>query len=233
MMRETLLDIYDRFWRHFGPQHWWPGDTSLEIIVGAILTQSTNWANVAKAIVNLKQAHALTLPALSAMPDDALASLIRPSGYYHAKTRKLRAFVDLVRHEYEGDLDRLLALDTHFLRAVLLATHGIGPETADSIILYAANKPVFVIDAYTRRIMSRLGLCPAQGRYQELQDLFMSNLDREETLFNEYHALFVHLGKTTCTKRDPRCASCPVGDICPTGRTAQSTRLASEAANVV
>jgi endonuclease-3 related protein len=218
MMRETLLDIYDRLWRHFGPQHWWPGDTPLEIIVGAILTQSTNWGNVARAIDNLKRAQALSLPVLAALPDDTLAALIRPSGYYHAKTLKLRAFVDLVMNEYAGDLDRLLALDTTVLRDVLLATHGIGPETADSIILYAAKKPIFVIDAYTRRITSRLGLCPAQGRYQELQDLFTSSLDPDERLFNEYHALFVRLGKTTCTKRTPRCGSCPLLAICPTGR---------------
>jgi endonuclease-3 related protein len=214
---ERLTDIYDRLFQAFGPQHWWPGDGAFEIAIGAILTQSTNWANVAKAIANLKQAGVLTPQALAAVSDERLAQLVRPSGYYHAKTRKVRAFMNLVG-EYDGDLDRLLALDMPALRPILLATHGIGPETADAIILYAAGQPIFVIDAYTRRIVSRLGLCPPAGRYEDLQTVFMANLPHDAALFNEYHALLVRLGKTICTKSEPRCGECPLSSGCPTAR---------------
>ena len=218
VMAGALRAIYDRLLARFGGQNWWPGDSPFEIIIGAILTQSTNWGNVSKALDNLKRVGVLSPQGLAALPDDRLAELIRPSGYYHAKTRKLRAFIDLLLSDYGGDLDRLLALDLVDLRRVLLATHGIGPETADSIILYAAGKPSFVVDAYTRRVFSRLGLCPAQGTYQDLQDLFRRNLPADAPLFNEYHALIVHLGKTTCTKNRPRCIACPLLDLCPTGQ---------------
>jgi endonuclease III related protein len=212
-----LLDVYSRLWLSFGPQHWWPGDTAFEIIIGAILTQSTSWSNVTMAIDNLKQAGLLSPQALAAVPDGELAALIRPSGYYRAKARKVRAFLDMLATDCAGDVDRLLALDTHNLRRLLLRTHGIGPETADAIILYAAGRPLFVIDAYTRRILSRLGICPASERYDDLQDLFMDNLPPDATMFNEYHALLVRLGKTTCAKSAPRCLQCPLRQVCLMG----------------
>ena len=222
-MRQQLLDIYDRLFRRFGPQHWWPGDSPFEIIIGAILTQSTNWANVAKALSNLKRADVLSPRGLGALSDDRLAELIRPSGYFRAKTRKLRAFTNLLNNDYHGELERLLSLDVPELRRVLLRTHGIGPETADSIILYAAQKPIFVVDAYTRRIFARLGLVPPTGRYNDLQQVFMEHLPSDVALFNEYHALLVCLGKTTCTKKNPHCSECPLLDICPTGQHGQES----------
>ena len=212
-LEEQRRDIYDRLFEAFGPQHWWPGDGAFEIIIGAILTQSTNWGNVARAIANLKQAGVLNPQGLAGLDDEHLAGLIRPSGYYHAKARKVRAFLDLLMAEYSGNLSALLALDLPDLRRVLLATHGIGPETADAIILYAAGTPIFVVDAYTRRIFARLDLCPPAGRYDDLQALFMTNLPHDATLFNEYHALLVHLGKHICTKRTPRCRECPLRSV--------------------
>jgi endonuclease-3 related protein len=172
---------------------------------------------VSKALDNLKRAGVLDPQALATLPDDRLAALIRPSGFWRGKTRKIRAFMDLLSGEYGGDLDRLLALETAALRRTLLATHGIGPETADDIVLYAAGQPVFVVDAYTRRIFARLGYCPPTGRYDDLQSMFMRSLPPDAALFGEYHALLVRLGKTTCTKAIPRCLVCPLRDICPTG----------------
>ena len=212
-----LLDVYNRLWLSFGPQHWWPGETKFEIIIGAILTQSTNWSNVSKAIDNLKRAGLLDPQALSAVPDEYLAQLIRPSGYYRVKARKLRAFLTMLADNCAGDLDRLLALDTPALRRLLLATHGIGPETADAILLYAAGRPLFVVDAYTRRIFSRLGACSAACRYDHLQALFTDNLPPDAPTFNEYHALLVRLGKAACAKSAPHCSLCPLQQICPTG----------------
>jgi len=217
-MRDRLLMIYQRLLAHFGPQHWWPGDTAFEVIIGAILTQSTNWVNVDKALGNLRQAGVLAPRPMAALSADHLAELIRPSGYYRAKARKIRSFLDLLVNDYHADLDRLLTMETTELRRVLLATHGIGPETADSIILYAAGKPLFVVDAYTRRIFARLGLCPPVGRYEDLQALFMANLPPDAPMFNEYHALLVRLGKLVCRKRQPQCDACPLRDMCPTGR---------------
>ena len=217
-MRDRLLDIYRRLLAHCGPQHWWPGESAVEVVIGAILTQSTNWVNVDKALDNLKRAAVLNPEGLAALSVERLAELIRPSGYYRQKARKVRAFLDVLVNEYDGDLNRLLALEVAALRRLLLAVHGIGPETADSIILYAAGKPVFVVDAYTRRIFARLGLCPPVGRYEHLQALFMDHLPPDVPLFNEFHALLVRLGKDVCRKRQPRCAACPLRDTCPTAR---------------
>lgn len=219
-MQSRLIEIYRRLLARFGPQHWWPAESAFEIIVGAILTQSTSWANVRRALDNLKQAGALWAGGLAALDVERLAALIRPSGYYHGKALTLRAFMDMLDRDYGGDVDALLTLDAASLRRVLLATRGIGPETADDIILYAANQPVFVIDAYTRRILLRLALCSAQDRYGSLQALFEHNLPADAALFNEYHALLVHLGKTTCIKSAPRCPACPLRDLCPTGNAA-------------
>jgi endonuclease III related protein len=211
-------EIYRRLYAYFGPQHWWPHSAggAFEIIVGAILTQNTAWTNVEKALANLRRARLLNPTALHHTPKARLARLIRPSGYFNLKARKLKAFVRFLFAEQRGRLAYLFALDVVRLREALLAVYGIGPETADSIILYAARQPIFVVDAYTRRIFERLGLVQAVVSYDELQALFMQNLPHAEPLFNEYHALIVALGKRICRKRVPRCAACPLRDICPT-----------------
>ena len=210
---ETLLEIYHRLLSCYGPQHWWPAEDAFEVVVGAILTQSAAWTNVEKAISNLKAAGALTAAALLAIPSDRLAALIHPCGYYNAKAKKLRAFVQRLESGYGGDLERLFALDTIELRQELLAVHGIGEETADSIILYAARKPVFVIDAYTRRILRRLALAPSSDSYGAFQALFTENLPQDEGLYDEYHALLVRHGKEVCRKA-PRCPICCLRDVC-------------------
>lgn len=210
-----LREIYEILFRRYGPQHWWPADTPFEVIVGAILTQSAAWTNVEKAIVRLKETDALAPAALRRLPQPQLAALIRSSGYYNAKSIKLKAFAEWLGRDYGDDLDRLFAAETTVLREQLLAVHGIGEETADSIILYAANRPVFVIDAYTRRIITRLGMAPAENTYAAFQSLFMQNLPPDSKLFNEYHALFVRLGKENCRKK-PVCSGCCLNGACTT-----------------
>jgi endonuclease-3 related protein len=185
----------------YGSQRWWPGETAFEIIVGAILTQSAAWTNVEKALSNLKAAGALSPHGLRTVAEDQLAALVRPSGYFNAKARKLKAFVARLDERYGGDIGRMLASPVDSLRAALLAAHGIGPETADSILLYAAGQPVFVIDAYTRRTFSRLGFLPESDSYHGWQRLFMTALPTDASLFNEYHALVVRHGKEVCRKR--------------------------------
>lgn len=213
-LREILLEIYHRLLDCYGPQHWWPADDPFEVIVGAILTQSAAWTNVEQAISNLKGAKALTPFALHNLPLDRLANLIRPSGYYNAKALKLKAFADRLHSQYGGDLGRLFALDSATLRQELLSVHGIGPETADSIILYAARRPIFVIDAYTRRILGRLSLAPETDSYGAFQALFTENLPQDEGLYNEYHALLVRHGKDVCRKV-PHCPRCCLRSLCP------------------
>jgi endonuclease-3 related protein len=207
---ETLRKIYDRLFAAFGPQHWWPADEPFEVIVGAILTQSTAWTNVEKAIASLKSAAALSPSVLHRMPSGELVRIIRPSGYYNAKAQKLKAFVERLIDDYDGDLEKLFALDTVALRHELLSIH---EETADSIILYASRRPVFVIDAYTRRILSRLGIAPPNQTYSAYQQLFSRNLPPDEALFNEYHALLVRHGKDVC-RRAPRCDDCCLESLC-------------------
>jgi len=208
-----LLEIYKRLFQTYGPQHWWPADDPFEVCIGAILTQSTAWVNVEKAITNLKEAGALDPVTVRDMPFDRLAGLIRPSGYYNAKARKLRAFANRLK-DYSDSLDALFDADVSQLRTELLSIYGIGPETADSIILYAARKPVFVIDAYTHRIMDRLRLNPNYGSYEALQAVFAHHIPADEATFNEYHALFVRHGKEVCRKTIPLCQGCPLGDMC-------------------
>lgn len=209
-----LSEVYRLLHACHGPQHWWPADSPFEVIVGAILTQSTAWSNVEKAIFNLKESGALAPASLRDLPLDKLARLVYPSGYYNAKALKLKSFVEYLGSAHQDSLERLFSLDVQLLQSELLAVHGIGPETADSIILYAAGQPVFVIDAYTRRILLRLGLAPPDSDYADLQRLFMENLPPEESLFNEYHALLVRHGKEVCRKT-PRCDSCCLADLCP------------------
>jgi endonuclease III related protein len=214
-----LAEIYDRLHAAYGPQNWWPGDSAFEIIAGAILTQSAAWANVEKALANLRAAGVLSPAGIAEIADGELAELIRPSGYFNAKARKLKAFVGLLEERAAGDLERLLSLPAAELRALLLATHGIGQETADSILLYAAGRPVFVIDAYARRMFSRLGLEPEMDTYEGWRGLFSESLPADAGMFNEYHALIVRHGKQVCRKR-PLCPKCPLVAICPTATAA-------------
>ena len=183
------------------------------MIVGAILTQSAAWGNVEKAIANLRSAKALSPRLLRDLTTSKLANLIRPCGYYNAKARKLKSFAYWLGNHYDDDLKRLFAGNIDDLRAQLLSIHGIGQETADSIILYAANKPIFVVDAYTRRIISRVGLAPNKNSYAGYQALFMENLAPDAGLFNEYHALLVCLGKKVCRPR-PLCPQCCLSNLC-------------------
>jgi len=220
-LSHRLLEIYRCLYASYGPQHWWPGETPFEVIVGAILTQSAAWANVEKAIGNLKAAGALSPDGLARLSEGELARLVYPAGYFNAKARKLKAFVALLFQRFDGELERLLAAPVDELRPLLLATHGIGPETADSILLYAAGRPVFVIDAYTRRLFSRLGMTPGRDSYDSWRALFMENLEADAGLFNEYHALMVRHGKAVC-RRQPRCDVCPLLEGCPTGRSGLS-----------
>ncbi len=210
---QALLDIYQRLMACYGPQHWWPAEEPLEVIVGAILTQSAAWGNVEKAIINLKAAKALSPKALRRLPVSELAEIIHPCGYYNAKAIKLKAFASWLGEYYKDNLDRLFASDISSLRQQLLSIHGIVLETADSIMLYAAQKPIFVVDAYTRRVVDRLGLAPANKSYAAYQSFFMSNLPADVKLFNEYHALLVCLAKYVC-RRHPQCQLCCLSGIC-------------------
>ena len=212
---QTLLNIYRQLMARYGPQHWWPAQEAFEIIVGAILTQSAAWTNVEKAIINLKSAKALSPPALRRLPLSEVARLVHPSGYYNAKALKLKSFAHWLGEHHDDNLSQLFANNTDHLRQQLLSVHGIGLETADSIILYAAGKPIFVIDAYTRRIINRIGLTPDSHSYAAYQALFMDNLSPDTQLFNEYHALLVCLGKDVC-RSHPLCQQCCLDNICQT-----------------
>ncbi len=214
-----LLDIYERLYHRYGPQHWWPGDGPFETIIGAILTQNTAWKNVERALDNLKTAQALSPQQLRELPIEALAQLIRPSGYFNTKARKLKAFAQHLGDRYHDDLGAFLSQETAPLRQELLAIYGIGEETADDILLYAARLPSFVIDTYTRRIVLRLGIAPQKDRYGAFQGLFHENLYPDANLFNEYHALLDRHAKETCRK-SPLCDSCCLSELCPTGNSA-------------
>ncbi len=210
----VLHDIYNLLFRHFGPLKWWPGDSPFEIAVGAILTQNTNWTNVEKAIANLKKENVLDVSSLDEMNSRRLASLIKPAGYFNVKTKRLKNFFTLLRGRYQGSMENMKAENVSGLREALLEVNGIGPETADSILLYALDKPIFVIDAYTKRVLQRHAVAQEEMTYHELQDLFHQNLKRDIRLFNEYHAQFVMLGKEYC-KPKPRCEKCPLNGMRP------------------
>jgi endonuclease-3 related protein len=210
---KKLLNIYRRLLAHHGPQHWWPAEEPFEVIVGAILTQSAAWGNVEKAIANLKEANALSPKTLRSLSTPKLAKLVRPCGYYRAKALKLKSFAYWLGNHHRDKLDRLFASNIDDLRQQLLSINGIGQETADSIILYAANKPSFVVDAYSRRIINRIGLAPDKNSYAAYQALFMENLPPDAALFNEYHALLVYLGKKVCRPK-PLCPQCCLNKLC-------------------
>ena len=203
-----LPEYFDALFHAYGEQHWWPGRTPFEIIVGAILVQNTTWVNAARAIANLRQAKLLTPFALERVSQPKLARLIRSSGYFRQKARKLKAFLEFLRREHRGSLATMFRAPTATLRQQLLAVHGIGPETADSILLYAGNHPVFVVDAYTRRILQRHGLATGKESYEEIRRLVEKSLPNAPQHFNEFHALIVHTGKNFCRTSGPLCSQC-------------------------
>jgi len=216
----TLRRAYGLMRRRFGHQGWWPGETPFEVCVGAILTQNTNWTNVERAIANLKAADVLEPRRLLALPPARLAELIRPAGYFNVKARRLRAFLDVLVREFDGDLARLLGGPLATARARLLGIHGIGPETADSMLLYAGGQLVFVVDAYTRRIFARHGWCAPEADYAAVQRLCEAALNHRPVAarldyWQDYHAQLVAVGKDFCRPRQPRCDTCPLGPLLP------------------
>lgn len=211
-MKEILMELYERLFRSFGPQGWWPAESPFEVFVGAILTQNTAWRNVEKAIANLKQKGDLTPEAIHRMSIGELEELIKPSGFYKVKARRLKEAVAFLLQEFGGRMDLMAKAPLQELRSKLLKVKGIGEETADSILLYACDKPIFVVDAYTKRILSRHGITKDSNSYQGLQRLFMDALPKNVALFKEYHALLVRLGKSFCRPR-PRCEGCPLEGV--------------------
>jgi len=214
---QRLQTLYRKMDHHFGDLRWWPGDTPFEIAVGAILTQNTNWGNVERAIDRLKAEELLEPERMYALKEERLAELIRPSGYYNVKAKRLRAFLDFLMTAYSGSMERMFRQEPGSLREQLLQVKGIGEETADSILLYGGEQAIFVVDAYTRRILTRAGFIDGNCTYGRIQRLFMDNLPADHRLYNQYHALLVHTGKHYCRTR-PRCAPCPLrcdDDTCP------------------
>lgn len=209
---DNLKQIYDCLLDAFGSQHWWPADSPTEVVIGAILTQNTAWTNVERAIVNLRAAGMISFERIHGLDVDELAALIRPAGTFRVKATRLKAFVDVLMENHGGDLDRMLddALDE--ARRRLLAIPGIGPETADAILLYAGQRPSFVVDAYTRRILARHHLIDRRARCEEIRTLFMDSLPPDVAMFNEYHALLVELGKRHCRTRAD-CDGCPLAHL--------------------
>ncbi|HEV2615686.1 MAG TPA: hypothetical protein VGU63_03640 [Candidatus Acidoferrales bacterium] len=206
-----MRQYYHTLYESLGPQSWWPAKTPFEVIVGAILTQNTNWTNVERAIANLHRENLLSPRAMHRVSVAHLAALIRSSGYFRQKAKKLKSFVLFLREEYSGSLKRMFQTPTAELREKLLGVHGIGPETADSILLYAGAKEVFVVDAYTRRILSRHGWVSDKATYEEMRTLVESHLLGDVSRYNEFHALLVNVGKSWCRPREPRCSECPLG----------------------
>jgi endonuclease-3 related protein len=212
---KELFTIYDTLLKFFGEQGWWPADSPFEVMVGAVLTQNTAWRNVERAIANLKEEDVLTSLGLRRIDEARLAELIRPAGYYNVKAKRLKSLIEFLDRGYGGDLMKMFSEPLSSLRKEILAVKGIGPETADSILLYAGGKPIFAVDAYTRRILSRHGMITDGASYGDIQDLFMRSLPQDVSLYQEYHALFVQLAKTFC-KTKPHCAGCPLEEGWPT-----------------
>jgi endonuclease-3 related protein len=214
-MASKMLQAYERLLNTFGPQHWWPGESPFEIMVGAVLVQNTAWRNVERAISNLRAAGAMEPRALYALPPEELAELIRPAGYYQLKARRLRNLLRFVVEEYDGALERMFRTGVGALREQLLAINGIGPETADAILLYAGGLPTFVVDTYTHRVLARHGWIGYEADYHEIKDHFESALPADATLYNEYHALLVRVGKDFCRRTAPKCGACPLAPMLP------------------
>ncbi|MDD5431690.1 MAG: endonuclease III domain-containing protein [Candidatus Omnitrophica bacterium] len=209
-MKQKLNLIYKKLYSCFGAQNWWPAESPFEVIIGAILTQNTSWQNVSRAIENLKKEKVLTPQGIKKISEKKLAALIRPSGYYNIKSKRLKNFLIFLFKNYNGSIERMSLGKPKDLRKALLGVNGIGPETADSILLYALGKPVFVVDAYTKRILSRHKIIEENAPYHQVQDLLMNNLHCEKKLFNEFHALLVRLAKEYCLKSKRRCNECPL-----------------------
>jgi endonuclease-3 related protein len=209
-LKKDLGFIYRRLYSYFGPQRWWPAQSPFEVIVGAILTQNTSWLNVEKAIGSLKERNLLKPCMLYSLPEGKLAKVIKPAGYYNIKAKRLKNFLKFFIERYQGNINRMALASAESLRKELLEVNGIGPETADSVLLYALNKPVFVVDAYTKRILFRHGLIKEDSNYDKIQEFFTRRLKKDTKLFNEYHALLVRLGKEFCLKKKPKCSVCPI-----------------------
>ena len=222
-----LLRYYETMSGALGPMHWWPGDTPFEVIVGAILTQSTGWANVERAIANLRAAGMLTASAMFRVRTARLATLVRPSGYFRQKAKKLKAFLRFLHDEYQDSLEKMFQTPTLELREKLLSVHGIGRETADSILLYAGNHPIFVVDAYTHRIFGRHRLTDGKAEYENVRAMIEASVPRTSELFNEFHALIVNTGKNWCRKSAPRCEECPLRSLLPAGSPLNLLRAAA------
>jgi endonuclease-3 related protein len=217
---EKIKAFYDAMLAAYGPQGWWPAGSAFEMIIGAILTQNTNWKNVERALANLKQEGLMSPEALHTVPLDHLAETIKPAGYFNIKARRLRNFIDMLVRDFGGNLEALFALSTSRLRETILAVSGIGPETADSIVLYAAHKPIFVVDAYTARILYRHGMIDADATYEDIQSLMQGGLPDDAAMLKEYHALLVAVGKRHCKKRAPECVGCPLSPYLEDGQPA-------------
>ena len=210
-----LRTVFKTLLSRYGPQHWWPGDTPFEVMVGAVLTQNTAWSNVERAIDNLKTVERLSLDRMFAIPEAKLAQLIRPAGYFNIKAQRLTSLCRFVRER--GGVRGLMTIPTDRFRTALLEVHGIGPETADDILLYAFERPVFVVDAYTRRLFSRLGVISGAEPYEVLRRGFETGLGPDVKLFNEFHALIVRHAKQVCAGK-PQCDGCPLAAECVFGR---------------
>lgn len=209
-----LRGVYRRLLKYFGPQEWWPGESPFEVMVGAVLTQNTSWKNVERAIDNLRRADVLTLEAMYALPVEELAELIRPAGYFRLKARRLRNLLEFIVDEHQGSLEVMFATEHEQLREALLGVNGVGPETADSILLYAGDKPTFVVDAYTHRVLKRHGWIEHAADYHTIKEHFERHLRQDVALFNEYHALLVRVGNGYCRKQ-PNCEACPLAPVLP------------------
>jgi endonuclease III related protein len=214
-MLRSLQEVFDRLQAAFGPQHWWPGDSPFEVMVGAVLVQNTAWRNVEQAFDNLREANLMEPHALYALSVDELAELIRPAGYYRVKARRLRNLLRLMVEVYGGSLDAMFSADLATLREQLLGVHGIGPETADAILLYAGGLATFVVDTYANRVLARHGWIGYDASYDEIKDAFESSLPADAALYNDYHALLVRVGKDYCKRSAPKCDGCPLAEMLP------------------
>lgn len=213
-----LTDIYNLLYSQFGPRHWWPADTELEMIFGAILVQNVSWKNTAAVLKILADKGLIDINAVLSSADDELAELIRPARYYKSKVKSLKSFSRYLADKYDGNINSLLKQPIPVLRNELLGVYGIGEETADSIILYGSKQPIFVVDAYTRRIFQRLGYFPEKISYREMQEFFMTHITAKTQLYNEYHALIDCLGNRLCLHKNPKCSECPLVKIGYCGR---------------
>lgn len=213
-IKEKLLDIYSLIFERYGDQHWWPADTQFEVIVGAVLTQFIAWKNVVRAIDNIKENNLLDIHKLYECDLELLKEMIRPAGFFNRKAVILKSVLTFIVENYEGDLNRMFQTPLDKLRESLLKVKGVGPETCDSILLYAGNKKIFVVDAYTVRIFSRLGFLKGDEKYQQVQEFFMKNLPEDVDLYNQYHALIVKLGSECCSLKRPKCIQCVLQDLC-------------------